>query len=263
MATAISKDGTRIGFDREGQGPPVLLVDGALCSRDFGPMKALSALLAQHFTVYRYDRRGRGESGDTQPWSIDREVEDLAAIVREAGEPVFVYGISSGAVLSLEAASRGVPIRRLALYEAPFMVDDTRPPLGEDYLPRLKALVAANRRADAVRMFMKTVGVPAVGIFMMRLMPVWKKLTAVAHTLPYDIGIVGRYQQGRPLPASAWPGATMPALVMDGGKSPAWLRNAQSALARALPQATTRTLPGQTHNVSAAAVAPSVIEFFA
>src|SRR6185436_14509592 len=127
MAVVISKDGTRIGFDREGQGPPVVLVDGAMCYRGSGPMKPLAAKLAPHFTVFTYDRRGRGESGDTQPWSIEREVEDIAALVREAGQPVYLYGISSGAVLALEAADRGVPIRKLALYEAPLMVDDTRP----------------------------------------------------------------------------------------------------------------------------------------
>ena len=108
-----------------------------MCYRGSGPMKPLAAALAPHFTVYTYDRRGRGESGDTQPWSLEREVEDIAALVREAGEPVYLYGISSGAVLALEAADRGVPIRKLALYEAPLMVDDSRPPLGEDFLPRV------------------------------------------------------------------------------------------------------------------------------
>jgi len=263
MAMVISKDGTRIGFDRQGQGPPLLLVDGAMCYRDSGPMKPLAALMAPHFTVFTYDRRGRGESGDTQPWSLDREVEDIAALVREAGEPVYVYGISSGAVRALEAADRGVPIRKLALYEAPLMVDDSRPPLGEDFLPRMKQLIAQNRRGDAVKMFMKAVGVPAVGIFVMRLMPVWKKLTAIGHTLPYDLGFTGPYQQGRPLPQGVWAGATMPALVMDGGKSPAWMRNAQAAIARVLPRATARTLPGQNHMVGAKAIAPALIEFFA
>jgi pimeloyl-ACP methyl ester carboxylesterase len=263
MATAISKDGTRIAYDRDGQGPPMLLVDGALCYRGFGPMKRLATLLAPHFTVYTYDRRGRGDSGDTQPWSVEREVEDIAAIVREAGEPVFVYGISSGAVLAVEAASRGVPIRKLALYEAPLMVDDSRPPLGTDFLPRLRAEIAAGRRGAAVKMFMQAVQVPAIGIFMMRFMPAWKKLEAVGHTLQYDIGFMSPLQQGQPLRAGAWSNATMPALVMDGGKSPAWMRNAQAALARVLPNSTTRTLPGQTHMVKAEATAPQLIEFFA
>ena len=263
MGVVISKDGTRIGFDREGQGPPVVLVDGAMCYRGSGPMKPLAAQLAPRFTVYTYDRRGRGESGDTQPWSVEREVEDIAALVREAGEPVYLYGISSGAVLALEAANRGVPIRKLALYEAPLMVDDSRPPLGEDFLPRLRQLIAVSRRGDAVKMVMKAVGVPAIGIFFMRVMPVWKKLTAIAHTLQYDLGMTTPYQQGRPLPAGHWPGASMSVLVMDGGKSPAWMRNAQAAIARVLPRATPRTLPGQNHMVGADAIAPELIEFFA
>jgi pimeloyl-ACP methyl ester carboxylesterase len=263
MAVVISKDGTRIGFDKDGQGPPLVLVDGAMCYRGSGPMKPLAALLSAHFTVYTYDRRGRGESGDTPPWSLEREVEDIAALVRDAGEPVYLYGISSGAVLALEAADRGVPIRKLALYEAPLMVDDSRPPLGEDFLPRMKQLIAQNRRGDAVKMFMKAVGVPAIGIFFMRFMPVWKKLTAIGHTLQYDLGFTSAYQQGRPLPAGVWSGATMPTLVMDGGKSPAWMRNAQAAIARVLPLATVRTLPGQNHMVAADAIAPPLVEFFA
>ena len=263
MAVVTSKDGTRIGFDRQGQGPPLVLVDGAMCYRKSGPMKPLADLLAPHFTVFTYDRRGRGESGDTQPWSLEREVEDIAALVREAGEPVYLYGISSGAVLALEAAERGVPIRKLALYEAPLMVDDSRLPLGEDFLPRMQQLIAHNRRGEAVRMFMKAVGVPTIGIFFMRLMPVWKTLTAIAHTLQYDLGMTTPYQQGRPLPTGVWAGVAVPSLVMDGGKSPAWMRNAQAAIARVLPRATTRTLPGQNHMVGAKAIAPELIDFFA
>jgi pimeloyl-ACP methyl ester carboxylesterase len=263
MAVVISKDGTRIGFDREGQGPPLLLVDGAMCYRGQGPMTPLAAKLAAHFTVFTYDRRGRGESGDTQPWSIEREVEDIAAIVRQAGQPVYLYGISSGAVLALEAAHRGVPIRKLALYEAPLIVDGTRAPLGNDFLPRMQALIAANRRGDAVKMFMKAVGVPAIGVLFMRFMPVWKKLTGIGHTLPYDLGMTTPYQQGQPLAVGRWSGASMPVLVMDGGKSPAWMRNAQAGIAKVLPHASARTLPGQNHMVGADAIAPQLIEFFA
>ena len=262
MAIATSKDGTPIGFEREGQGPPVVLVDGALCYRGSGPAKPLAALLAPHYTVFTYDRRGRGESGDTQPWAPEREVEDLDAVVREAGGSPFVYGISSGAVLALEAANRGVPMRKLAIYEAPLFVDDTRAPLGEDFLPRLKAFVAANRPGNAVKMFMKVVGVPAIGIFMMQFMPVWKKLTAIGHTLVYDISLTSPYQKGRPPAAGQWSSATVPTLVMDGDKSPAWMRNAQAAVARVLPNSTTRTLAGQNHMVSAAAMAPALEEFF-
>ena len=133
MSEVRSKDGTRIGYERTGDGPSVLLVDGALCSRKMGPMEALAARLADRFTVFRYDRRGRGESGDTLPYAVEREVEDIAALLDAAGGSAYVYGASSGAALALEAATRGLPIRKLMLYEAPFIVDDTRPPLLDDY----------------------------------------------------------------------------------------------------------------------------------
>ena len=173
MPTTRSADGTLIAFETLGQGPPLLLVDGALCHRGFGPMKEIAGLLKDHFTVYIYDRRGRGESGDTAPWALDREVEDIEALLREAGGSAFVMGLSSGAALSLEAARRGAPIRRLALFEAPFVVDGTYPPIGLDYLPTLKSLVAADKRGAAVKHFMRRVGVPRLMLGVMPLMPMW------------------------------------------------------------------------------------------
>jgi pimeloyl-ACP methyl ester carboxylesterase len=212
--------------------------------------------------VYSYDRRGRDGSGDTLPYTVEREVEDIEALVKEAGGSAYVYGISSGAALALEAAARLTGIRKLALYEAPFIVDDTHPPRPEDYLARMDELVAAGRRGDAVRMFLRTVGVPAFGLMIMRLMPVWRKLTAVAHTLPYDLRVLGDTGSGRPLPADRWATATVPTLVMDGGKSPAWMRNAMRALADVLPDARYRTLPGQTHLLKPQALVPVLREFF-
>jgi pimeloyl-ACP methyl ester carboxylesterase len=263
MPTTLSKDGTRIAFERAGQGPPVIWVDGALCFRAQGPCKPMAARLAERFTVYTYDRRGRGESGDTLPYAIDREIEDLAALIGEAGGSAMVAGASSGAALALEAASRGLPITRLALYEAPFIVDGSHAPLQPDFKARLAGAVAADRRSDAVAMFMKLVGVPAFGVAIMRLMPVWKILSGVAHTLPYDITIVEPQQQGLPLSPARWPGAAMETLVIDGGKSPAYMRNGMRALAGVLPKATYRTLPGQTHMINAKVLAPVVSEFFA
>ena len=262
MHRTVSKDGTPIAFDRSGSGPALILVDGALCYRASGPSGPLAALLAQHFTVFTYDRRGRGDSGNTSPYAVEREVEDIDALIKEAGGNAFVYGVSSGAVLALEAARRGLAITRLALYEAPFIVDDTRPPIPADFLARLNEAIASGRRTDAVKAFMKLVGVPAVFVALMRFLPAWPKLTAVAHTLPYDITLVQDYERGTPLPAGQWAVATMPALVMDGGKSPAWMRNAMRALAGVLPNATYRTLPGQTHMLSAKAVTPPLVEFF-
>jgi pimeloyl-ACP methyl ester carboxylesterase len=263
MNTVRSKDGTPIAFDRSGKGPAVILVDGALCYRASGPSGPLAALLADRFTVFTYDRRGRGDSGDTKPYAVDREIEDLDALIREAGGSVFVYGVSSGAALALEAANRGVPIRKLALYESPCIVDDTHPPLPPDFLSRLHGLVAADRRSDAVKLFLRHVGVPAIGMLMMPLMPAWKKLKAVAHTLPYDITIVQDNQRGKPFPKDRWAGARMPALAMDGSKSPIWMRNGMRALTGVLPNATFRTLDGQDHMVKAPAIAPMLTEFFA
>ena len=262
MEKVISQDGTAIAFDRVGSGPPLILVDGALCYRGSGPMAPLAALLAPHFTVFTYDRRGRGDSGDTAPYAVEREVEDLDALIHEAGGSAFVYGISSGAGLALEAATRGLTVRKLALYEAPFIVDDTRAPVPADVVQQLERLVAADRRSDAVRLFMKLVGVPAVFVVLMRFLPAWSKLKAVAPTLPYDLTIVSDHQRGRPLPSTRWTAARMPTLVVAGGKSPAWMRNAMQALARVLPSAKHYTLEGQTHMVSAKALAPVLAEFF-
>ena len=257
-----SKDGTAIGFSVAGNGPALILVDGAMCYRGFGPMADVAALLAPNFTVYTYDRRGRGESGDTKPYAAEREVEDIEALINCAGGEAHVFGVSSGAALALEAANRGLAIKKLVLYEAPFIVDDARSSIPDDYLAQLNALLAADRRGDAIKLFMKLVGVPSIFIALMAVMPAWKKLKAIAHTLPYDITIVQDYQRGKPLPAGSWTRATQPTLVIEGGKSPAWMRNAMRELADVLPNANLRTLEGQTHMVKAAKVAPVLQEFF-
>ena len=262
MPKVYSTDGTPIAFDRSGNGPPLILVDGALCYRASGPMKPLAALLAPHFTVFTYDRRGRGESGNTTPYAIEREVEDIDALIREAGGSAFVYGISSGAALALEAASHGLAIRKLALYEAPFIVDDSRPPVTPEFLAQLDELVAADRRADAVKEFMKLVGVPGIFIALMRVMPAWSKLKGVAHTVVYDLKITRNNQRGKPLQANGWASIAAPTLVVAGGKSPAWIRNAMHALAEVVPNARHRTLEGQTHMVKAKSLAPVLVDFF-
>jgi pimeloyl-ACP methyl ester carboxylesterase len=262
MSTVRSADGTTIAYTRAGQGPPLILVDGALCSRSFGPMPKLAERLTSQFTVFTYDRRGRGDSGDTAPYEPDREVEDLEALAALAGEQVFVHGTSSGAALALEAAKHIRSIAKLAVYEPPFIVDDTRPPMPEDWLPRLKALVAGGQRGDAVKMFMRFVGTPAIFTAVMPLTPVWGKLKAVAPTLPYDIAIVADHQRGIALTQAEWAAIKVPALVAAGGKSPAWMTNGTRALASALADATYRTLPGQNHMVKAQAIAPALTEFF-
>ncbi len=262
MDTIRSADGTMIAFTRAGHGPALILVDGALCSRSFGPMPKLAAQLTPHFTVYTYDRRGRGASGDTAPYAADREVEDIEALVALAGDTVFVHGTSSGAALALEAAKRITTIGKLAVYEPPFIVDNTRPAIPEDYLTRLNRLVADGRRGDAVKMFMRFVGTPAIFTAVMPFTPVWPKLKAVAHTLPYDISILHDHQRGTPLAARDWVAVKTPTLVAAGGKSPAWMTNATRALADVLPDASYRTLPGQTHMVKPQVIAPVLTEFF-
>jgi pimeloyl-ACP methyl ester carboxylesterase len=262
MTTLHSPDGTVIAYEQTGDGPPVILVDGALCHRASGPARPLAAALADRFTVYTYDRRGRGESGDTAPYAVEREIEDLQAVIDVAGGSVAVYGISSGAALALETAVRTPGIHTLALYEAPFVVDDSREPIVLDY--------SGLSRRESVRVFMRAVGVPRP---LAALLSRMGKLKAVAHTLPYDAAIVGPHQLGRPLPAWDVPADT---LVIAGSKSHAWMLNANRALAEATCRqgsprsgggpgagAEYRVLEGQNHMVKAKALAPLLEAHFA
>ena len=262
MKTTRSADGTTIAYETRGEGPPLILVDGALCSRELGPGEAFAKALSDHFTVVRYDRRGRGASGDTAPYSPAREVEDLAALIAAVGGSARLCGFSSGAVLALDAAAAGLPVTGLALYEPPFIVDDSRPPAAPDYVERTRALVDAGRRADAVRLFMRHVGMPAPLVALMRFMPAWGKLKRVAHTLAYDGTIMGDTQSGRPLPPDRWAGTAVSTLVVVGGKSPAFFHNGTRMLAAMLPGGEHRVLPGQTHMVKAKALGPVLVEHF-
>ncbi len=263
MTTVTSKDGTTIGYTATGDGPPLVLVDGAMCHRGMGPSQAIAATLADRFTVHSYDRRGRGESGDTPPYAVDREVDDLRAVIEAAGGSAYVFGQSSGAALALRAANDGLPIRRLAVYEAPFIVDDSHAPNDyADLIARTEALVAQGRRADAVSLFLRTVGVPAIGVRLMRLLPAFRTMTATAHTLAYDYRCLGDTGTGRPLPADAYAAITVPTLVMAGGRSPAYMRAGNRQIADRVPGARHRELPGQTHMLKAQAVRPALVEFF-
>jgi pimeloyl-ACP methyl ester carboxylesterase len=262
MHTTSSADGTVIAYETCGQGPPLILVDGALCYRKMGPSRAVAASLREHFTVVTYDRRGRGESTDCALYSVDREVDDLAALIAAVGGSAYLCGFSSGAVLALDAAAAGLPITGLALYEPPFIVDDSRPPATADYVPQLNGLLTSNRRGDAVRLFMREVGLPGPLVALMRFMPAWSKLKRVAHTLPYDGAIMAGTQLGRPLPTTRWPGTKVKTHVIVGGKSPAFFHNGTKTLADLLPNAEHRVLDGQTHMVKAKALAPLLIDCF-
>jgi pimeloyl-ACP methyl ester carboxylesterase len=241
MNTVTSADGTTIAYDRTGTGEPLILVGGAFSYRRYAGQVKLAQLLSARFTVYSYDRRGRGDSGDSPPYAVSREIEDLAAMVDAAGGNAHVWGLSSGAVLALEAAAGGVPIRKLAIQEPPLVVDpaDRQPP--GNLNQHLRELIEAGNRSEAIRyMMVDGMGAPAFVPPMLHLMPgVWKKLTAVAHTLPYDTSVMEGYQAGRPLPADQWAAVTMPTLVMCGAEkeSPAFLRHAAAAVAATLPNA--------------------------
>jgi pimeloyl-ACP methyl ester carboxylesterase len=261
MSTVTSKDGTSIAYERMGSGPALILVDGAMCSRAFGPMPNLAALLAKHFTVYLYDRRGRGESGDTAPYAKQREIEDIEALIQTAGGAAFVLGASSGAALALEAAASGLNITKVIAYEPPFMVDDSGRNKNANHEARLRELIAAGRRGAAIKYFMRDmVGLPAPFVFIMPLMRgMWRKLEAVAHTLPYDAAIMGDWS----VPTRRFAAIATPTLAIDGEKSDRRLRRAVAAVTEAVPKAQRRTLEGQTHNVNAAVLAPVAVEFFA
>jgi len=261
MNAVVSADGTKIAYDRTGAGPVVILVDGALCSRAQGPMPELAGELASRFTVYTYDRRGRGDSGDGSQYAPEREIEDLAALIEEAGGSASVYGTSSGAALALRAAAAGLPITKLAVFEAPFVVDDSRKPIPRTWVADLRTL--SDRPGDAIKYFMtKGIGLPGIVVTMMKLMPAWKPMKAIAHTLPYDAEMLGDNCFGRPLDASQWAGLTMPVLVAGGGKSPAWMRTSVKAVAAAVPGAAHREIPGQNHLIKTTAIAPVLTEFF-
>jgi pimeloyl-ACP methyl ester carboxylesterase len=259
MQKVISKDGTSIAFDHSGQGPAVIFVGGAFQHRAIDPRTAqLAALLAPHFTVFHYDRRGRGDSTDTPPYAVEREVEDLEALIRDAGGSVFLFGMSSGGALALEAAHRGLAIKKLALYEPPFNLDQGARAASVNYAKQLTAILVEGRRADAVALAMTTFGAPAEAVAGMRQTPVWPAFESVAPTLAYDSTIMGDGS----IPTKQMASIAVPILVMDGGASPAFMHSAAQAVADALPNAQHRTLEGQTHDVAPEVLAPVLIEFF-
>ncbi|GGR48155.1 alpha/beta hydrolase [Streptomyces cinereoruber] len=264
-ARVTSADGTEIAFEQSGRGPAVVLVASALADRT--DTTKLAALLAQHFTVINYDRRGRGASGDANSYAPDREIEDIAALVEHVGGSASLFGSSSGAVLALRAAAAGVNVDRLALYEPPFVVaeGDDGPP--KDLAQQITALLAEGRHSDAVKYFMTRVqGMPGIAVFFMKLMPkIWTNLTKLASTLPYDIAVMGDTQQGKPLEAEEWKGVAVPTRVLTGAKSPTAFQRAALAVTEILSQADHRTLPGLNHGAVVMApkkIAPQIIEFF-
>lgn len=256
METVISKDGTTIAFDRSGSGPPVVLVCGASVAR--GTNAQLAELLSTGLTVLNYDRRGRGDSSDTAPYAIEREVEDLAAVIDAAGGSAGVWGSSSGGALALIAADRGLPIAKLALWEPPFVPDGfPKPP--SDQVEQYETMIAEGRRGDAVEYFMtKVVGMPPEFAAQARSQPWWGATEAIAHTLSYDARIMRSVED----PAKLASRVQVPALVNAGTVVP-WMGVAATALANALPEGQVGILEGQSHDVDMTVLAPVLQEFFA
>jgi pimeloyl-ACP methyl ester carboxylesterase len=269
MPTVISKDGTKIAFDKVGAGPAVILVHGATAYRASDPFMAqLAELLSNHFTVYNYDRRGRGESGDTSPLAFtkEREIEDLQALITDAGGKAMVFGMSSGAVLTLDAAALTPGLTKLVVYEPPLIVDGSRQPVPSDYAEHLMKLATEGKRGEAFEYFLiHAVGMPAEAISGMKQdQAMWSALTGVGHTVAYDAAFVGELMQGQPLPADRWVRVTIPVLVTDSSSaaSDEWMHKGNDALAKVLPQATRQTLEGQFHNVDPKVLAPVLTLFF-
>ena len=259
MEKIISNDGTEIAYDKRGTGPALLLVDGALCYRSFGPMPQLAELLAPNFTVYNYDRRGRGDSGDTLPYSLRHEIEDLEALIDTAGGSAFVFGTSSGACLALEATVQlGNKIKKLAMYEPPYNSDPAASQAWKEYKKDLAKLLAADRRGDAAALFMKSVGTPDEQVNGMRQAPIWPIFESVAPTLAYDAAALG---EDRSVPVTRAAQVAVPTLVMNGTVIPFMLETTQT-LANAIPYAQHRTLEGQSHDVNLEVLAPVLVEFF-
>ncbi|MEO5875911.1 MAG: alpha/beta hydrolase [Streptosporangiaceae bacterium] len=252
METIRSADGTALAFDRLGAGDPVVLVSGASCAR--GIHEQLAGLLSADFTVFNYDRRGRGDSGDTAPYAVEREIEDLSAVIAEAGGSAVVFGNSSGGVLALRAAVAGLPITRVAVWEPPIMTDPDAPRRHRAYVAELAGLLAADRPGDAMALFMRIVGLPGEVIDGMRHAPMWPAMERIAPTLAYDAAVLGDSTT-----AALGGELTVPALVLDGSETGAWTRQ----MVQALGPVRHHTLQGQNHNVDFALLAPVVRDFFA
>ncbi|MFC9915283.1 alpha/beta fold hydrolase [Streptomyces sp. NPDC127197] len=252
----ISRDGTPIVYQRIGQGPVVVLVSGAMSAG--ATVAPLAGPLSDRFGVVVYDRRGRGESGDTTPYTVEREIEDLAALIEAEGGDAALYGISSGGALALHAAASGLPVRQVAVYEVPFAMDEVAANGRAEYSERLTEALAQGRRGDAVELFLRLTGLAEEMIQGARQSPLWSGMETIAPSLAYDDAVMG---DGR-VPRDRLAAITAPVLALAGGASPGWMRQAARAVADAAPQGAYRVLEGQTHMVDPQVLAPVLAEFF-
>ena len=261
MTKVISKDGVEIAYDIKGKGPAVILIDGALSYRLFGPMTELADLLSKDFTVVNYDRRGRGESSDSKHYSVEHEIEDLESIIDAVGGSAYLYGTSSGACLALETAIKlGPKVKKLVIYEAPYNSEEADKDKWREYTKQLTNFLVSNRRSDAVALFMTFVGTPTSQIEGMRKSAMWSMFEAIAPTLVYDALVMGIVD--RSVPVERVTRLTVPTLVMYGGAGIPFIKQSAITLSKEIPHSELHMLEGQTHAVASEVIAPVLIEFF-
>ena len=262
MKKIISSDGTSIAFDKTGKGPALVLVDGAFCFREYGVTPMLVPLLSDFFTVYSYDRRGRGESSDKEPYSVDNEIEDLKKMIEQTEEVPFICGFSSGAALVLRAMNKGLRVKKIALFEPPYVVNSfntSAPPTDAEI--QLTNFIKQGNRSDAVKYFMtKVLGMPGIAVLLFKLFgrSLWEKNESVANTLSYDVAIMGNYSVPKEIAASI----DVPSVVIGGERSPRILREAILEISRSIPGSQIKLLKRQSHNVPMKILAPCLIDFF-
>jgi pimeloyl-ACP methyl ester carboxylesterase len=263
MNTVTSKDGTTIAFDQAGAGPALILVGGMFEQRAWESETAKLAvfpLLTQNFTVYHYDRRGRGDSTDTPPFVVQREIEDIEALINEAGGSAFMFGISSGAALAFEAALvLGSKVKKLAMYEPPYNDEADARQAWKTFRQELQHALDEGRRDDAVGLFMKLLGITDEQLTEMRQYPMWPMWEAIAPTIAYDAAALG---EEAAVPTEKAARLNIPVLVIDGSESYPFMHVTAAALAKAMPNGQHRALEGQTHEVAPEAIAPVLVDFF-
>ncbi|MFE6332835.1 alpha/beta fold hydrolase [Streptomyces sp. NPDC057806] len=252
-----SRDGTSLAYESTGDGPAVVLVSGAMSTG--ATLAPLAGSLAERgLTAVTYDRRGRGGSGDTAPYDVAREVEDLAALIEAVGGEAALCGVSSGGALALEAAASGLPVRQVAVYETPFTVYEGGSAEWATYTERLTEALGEGRRGDAVELFLRLTGLAEAMIQGARQSPMWAGMEAIAPSLAYDAAVLGDGD----VPRERLAAIAVPVLAVAGGESPAWMREAAQAVAEAAPKGAYRSLPGQTHMVEPQVLGPALAEFF-
>jgi predicted alpha/beta-hydrolase family hydrolase len=262
MSRVTSRDGTPIAYDRKGSGPAVILVGGGLVDPATGrggrwENAPLASELATRFAVYNYDRRGRADSGDTLPYAVEREIEDIDALIAEAGGSARLHGVSSGGALALEAAAAGLAIDKVSVYELPYLIGEEASRHWREYVAGLRTVLAQGRRGDAVELFMRVAGASEESIAGAKASPMWPCLEAVAHTLAYDAAVLG---DDHP-PARRLAEVTQPTLILTGGGDD-FFERAADATAASLPHAERQVLHGQAHVADPKALAPVLERFY-